>query len=272
MTLSLRAPLDQRIEMDVVAADRFAGFTAREIAALPVWLGAHATRVGEFFDIRGERSSRVRIEGSADDLARIDGLAAAMAGGELLIDGDAGRRVGAGMTGGRVDVRGNAGDDAGAGMAGGVLWIGGRAGDRLGAATPGASKGMTGGEIVVVGSAGDEVAARMRRGLVVVNGEAGADAGRAMIAGTLVVLGRIGSAPGRGNKRGSIVAIGPAMVPPTYRYACTFRPPHVRLVLAYLRRRYGLAVDDRALNGHYRRYCGEAGPPGKGEILQWIGD
>jgi hypothetical protein len=42
----------------------------------------------------------------------------------------------------------------------------------------------------------------------------------------------------------------------------------VRLLLTYLRRQYGVAVDDRALDGHYRRYCGDAGDPGKGEILE----
>jgi len=88
-----------------------------------------------------------------------------------------------------------------------------------------------------------------------------------MIAGTLVVLGHTGDAPGRGNKRGSIIAAGGIEVPATYRYACTYQPPHTRLTLVYLRRRYGLAIDDRLTDGRYQRYCGDAGDPGKGEIL-----
>jgi hypothetical protein len=41
----------------------------------------------------------------------------------------------------------------------------------------------------------------------------------------------------------------------------------VRLLLTYLRRRYGLSGGDDALDRRFRRYCGDAGEPGKGEIL-----
>jgi hypothetical protein len=44
----------------------------------------------------------------------------------------------------------------------------------------------------------------------------------------------------------------------------------VRLLLTYLRRRYGLEIDDRMIDGKYRRHCGDAGNPGRGEILEWI--
>jgi formylmethanofuran dehydrogenase subunit C len=265
--LTLRAAPGEPLELEGLTADRISGLSEREIAALPAWLGTRERKLGDFFDVRGERSDRVRVEGA---LTNVHGLAARMAGGELVLDGDAGRRVGDGMTGGLVDVRGCVGDDAGLAMAGGVLRISGNAGDRLGAATPGASKGMAGGEIIVLGSAGADAGARARRGLVVVGGNVGGDAGRAMIAGTLVVFGRTGPQPGRGSKRGSIVALGGIEVPVTYWYACTFEPPHVRLLLTYLRRRHGLAVDERMVSGRYRRYCGDAGNPGRGEILEWV--
>jgi formylmethanofuran dehydrogenase subunit C len=267
VTLRLRTVLAAPLEVDGVTADRCAQLAEREIAALPVWTGAHVAELGDFFEVRGERSARVHIEGS---VAHVDGLAAGTAGGELVIEGDAGRRVGAGMTGGSIEVRGSVGNEAGLAMAGGVLNVAGNAGDRLGATAAGASRGMTGGEIIVRGSAGMAAAARARRGLVVVAGALGADAGREMIAGTLLVLGRIGGQPGRGNKRGSIVAIGGIAVPATYRYACTFKPPHLRLTLTYLQRRYGLVIDHRMVDGRYRRYCGDAGNPGKGEILEWV--
>jgi formylmethanofuran dehydrogenase subunit C len=119
----------------------------------------------------------------------------------------------------------------------------------------------------VAGSVGGEAAARARRGLVIVGGDAGTNAGRSMIAGTLVVLGRTGREPGRNSKRGSIVSVGGIDVPSTYQYACTFEPPHVRLTLTYVRRRYQLPIDDAAIDGRYRRYCGDAGDPGRGEIL-----
>jgi formylmethanofuran dehydrogenase subunit C len=265
--MSMRAPAGPSIEVDGLTADRLALLGENEIANLPVWIDGRAARVGDVFAVRGERSARVRVEG---DMRNVDGLASGSAGGEMVIDGSVGRRVGAAMTGGWVDVRGNAGDEAGLALAGGSLRIVGNAGHRAGAAAAGASKGMTGGEIVIDGSAGDDVGARVRRGLVVVTGDVGTQAARAIIAGTVLVFGRTGAHPARGNKRGSVIALGGVDVPPTYRYACAFHPAHVRLTLIYLRRRYGLTIDDEALNGRYRRYCGDAGNVGKGEILELV--
>jgi formylmethanofuran dehydrogenase subunit C len=265
--LSLRNPIDESIEVEGVTADRFAALSAKEIGALPAWIGSRQAALGDFFDVKGERAARVRVDG---DLRRVHGIAAGMSSGEMLIFGDVGSRLGAGMSGGWVDVRGGAGNDAGQAMRGGALRVTGDAGDRVGAASPGASKGMTGGEIVIGGSAGAGVGARVRRGLIAVEGNVGDDAARAMIAGTLVVVGRIGANPGLGSKRGSIVALGGIEVPETYRYACTYQPTYVRLLLTYLRRQYGVFYDDAALDGHYRRHCGDAGEPGKGEILERV--
>ena len=265
ITLSLRTPLEARLEVERLTGDHLAGLPERDIAALPVWMGNRSMQLGEFFDVKGERAGSVRIEG---DVSMVDGLGAGMSAGELVVAGNAGSHVAAGMTGGVVEVRGHVGDDAGVGMGGGTLRIQGNSGDRLAAARPGASRGMTGGEVIVGGSAGAEVAARCRRGLVAVGGDVGDQAGRSMIAGTLIVLGRTGSDPGRGNKRGSIVAVGPIVVPQTYRYACTYEPTYLRLVKTHLQRTHGL--DAGRLDGLYRRFCGDAGDPGKGEILQHL--
>lgn len=264
ITITLRAPLDQRIEMDAVTPDRLASLSERDIAHLPVWTGRRRGPLGDFFDVRGGHSARVRLEG---DLRRVDGLGSGTGGGEMIVEGSVGSRLGASMTGGWIEVQGDAGDECGLAMAGGVVRILGNAGNRVGAATAGASKGMSGGEIVVSGSVGDEAAARMRRGLVVVAGSAGGDAGRAMIAGTLLLIGPSGARPGRGSKRGSIVALDGIDVPPTYRYVCTYQPPHVRLFLLSLRRRHRLAIDEEAINGRFRRYSGDAAEIGRGELL-----
>ena len=269
ITLTLRAPLESSLEVDGLAPDRLAGSSEREVADLPVWLGARQARLGDFFDVRGERSARLHVVG---DLARVEGIGAGTAGGELTVEGDAGRRVAAGMSGGLVEVRGSVGDDAGLGMSGGVLRVSGDAGDRLGGGTPGASRGMSGGEIVVGGSAGRDAGARARRGLVVVGGDAGEHAGHAMIAGTVVVLGRAARGVGEGSKRGSVVAGGAVEVPATFRYACTYRPPHVRLLLTHLRRRHKIDVAERYVAGLYRRYCGDVSTVGRGEILAWVSE
>ena len=262
--LTLRSGPPADLDLEGFSPGRLAELDEQAIGRLPLWAGGRQVPLGDVFDIRGDRSDRVRLEG---DLGAVIGIGAGMDGGELIVDGDAGDRAGAGMRGGHLHVLGSIGNDAGSAMAGGVLRVTGNAGDRLGAAAPGAAKGMTGGEIIVGGSAGAEAGARARRGLIVVGGDTGDDAARAMIAGSLIVLGRTGRNPGRGNKRGSIVAAGALEVPATYRYACTFKPPHLRLTFAYLQRQYGVAVEDRLFDGTWRRYCGDIGDPGKGEIL-----
>jgi formylmethanofuran dehydrogenase subunit C len=262
--LSLRADPPLRLEVEGFAADRFVMRSESAIASMTVWLGSRQAQLGDFFDVRGGHAARVRATGN---LEQVDGLGAGMAGGELVIDGHVGPRLGAGMSGGTVEVLGDAGDDAGVAMSGGVLRIRGDAGDRLGAPLPGASRGMVGGEIVVYGSAGGDVASRVRRGLVVVAGHVGDGAAGGMIAGTLVVLGTTGRSPASGSKRGSLVACGGITVPETYRYGCTYEPPYVRLLMTWLRRQYGVSVDESIVTGRYRRYCGDAGTPGRGEIL-----
>ena len=269
VTLTSRAGLTAPISMHAIQPQRLADMSEREIAATLVTAGRRTVPLGELFSVTGEHSSRVKVIGSTRQL---EGLGAGMGDGELVIEGDAGADVGVGMTRGTIHLQGSAGDGAGAGMSGGVLRIDQNAGDRLAAALPGASKGMTGGEVIVRGSVGRDAAAHARRGLIVVGGDTLSDGARAMIAGTLIVLGTCGDAPGRGNKRGTIVACGSISIPATYRYACEYHPPHLRLTLLYLTRRFGIDMPPRLLNARYRRYCGDAGDPGKGEILEVVHD
>jgi len=250
VTLSLAARPDHVLVADCIAADRFAELDAKQIAELPVVHGGRPGTLGEFFKVRGGHSSLVRIEG---DLAQVEAIGAGMAGGEVTIDGSVGRDLGLAMSGGRIDVRGNAGDNAGG-------------------ARPGAARGMTGGEIIVRGDVGDEAGGRMRRGIIAVTGDGGRGMGEGMIAGTVVVFGKAGPGAGRFLKRGSIVALGPIDRPGTFGYACIYRPPHVGLLLRYLRGRAGVPVADRYVAGKYARYSGDLAELGKGEILQWVED
>jgi len=267
VTLTLRSAVDSVVEAESVTPDRFAPLANADIARLPLWRGREQLAIGDLFDVRGERSARVRVTG---DLSRVDALGAAMSGGELTVDGSVGRYAGSRMSGGVLRVNGNAGDGAGLEMAGGLLDITGDAGDRVGAARLGASKGMLGGEIIVRGRAGAETGTRMRRGTVVCFG-AGDRTGEAMIAGNVIVLGDAGGDTGRSNKRGSIVVLGRAGIPSSYAYACTYRPPHLALTLRSLRSRYGLDIADDRVRGLYRRHSGDLAElvGGGGEILEW---
>lgn len=268
IALTLRSPVTERIEADGITADRVTALSEVDVARLPVWRGRERLALGDLFDVHGGRSNQIRIAG---DVRHVSGIGAGMTGGAMVIDGDAGASVGAGMTGGRIEVLGSVGDGAGQGMAGGALVVRGSAGNRAGAAAAGRSRGMIGGEIVVVGSVGIEAGARMRRGLLFVGGDAGDHAARAIIAGTVIVLGRTGREAALGSKRGTLVAVGGVHIPGTYRYACTYEPPHVRVALVYIGRHFGVTMRPEVIGGRYRRYTGDAGTVGKGEILEWTG-
>lgn len=248
VVLTLRSPLECSLDASAIAPDRFAQLGEREIGALPLRYGGEARALGDLFHVRGGRAATLRLVG---DLTRADGIGTDMAGGELLIDGSVGRDLGVAMAGGTIDLRGAAGTNA--------------AGAR-----PGAARGVTGGEIIVRGSAGGDVGAAMRRGTVVVLGDAGAGAGRAMIAGTVVVVGAVAAGAGRFMKRGSIVALGPVDPPGTFQYACTYRPPHVHLLLRYLHARHAVEVGAGQWTGLYERFSGDMAELGRGEILRWV--
>ena len=266
VTLTLREPLAERVDADGLTADRLASLNGAEISAIELWHGRRRVRLGDLFDISGGRSSRVRVVG---DVRLMNGIGSGMSAGEIVMDGNAGTHVGAEMSGGSIEVLGCAGDDVGLSMAGGSIVIDGHAGDRVGAGLPGAARGMMGGEIVVSGYVGAEAGARMRRGLLFIGGDAGERVGRDMIAGTIIVRGRSGAEPAIRSKRGTLVAIGGVEIPPTYRYACTYRPPHVRLALVHVRRQYHIDVTRELSSDHYHRFCGDASTIGKGEILEW---
>jgi formylmethanofuran dehydrogenase subunit C len=267
VTLTPRDTLPVGLELDGFDPAACAERSHLDIASTPLWCGVRTRALGDLFRIDGEYSDQVRIAGP---LGGVDGVGASMSGGALVVEGHVGNRAGAGMTGGRLIIEGDVGDDAAIGMRGGFVQVTGTAGDRLAAGFPGASKGMSGGEVLVGGAAGSDVAARLRRGLVVVGDRVGPVAARDMIAGTLVVCGATGVGAGARNKRGSIIALGGGVVPPTYRYACTYEPPFVRLLLIYLQRQRGLVIPRAWIDGRYRRYCGDAGRPGRGEFLELV--
>ncbi len=289
ITLTLRAIPDRRVDIDAIAPDHLFGLSDAAIASLPARLsyrmapdprsatveecrdGARGPLLGDLFAISRGAGARgacpIRVVG---DLRRIDGLGSGMTAGTLVIDGDVGREVGRGMTGGTIEIRGSAGDGLGRAMAGGSITVFGRGGDCIGGPLPGGSRGMTGGEIVVRGDAGRDAGFCARRGLIAIGGNADDGVARGMIAGTVVVMGRAVGSVGLWNKRGTVVALGGAQILASYRYACTYRPSFIGLLLGHLRRTHRLSVDDRFLQGRYARHCGDFSELGLGEVLTWV--
>jgi len=264
VTLRLREPDTVPIEAGSICPDLFVSRTLAEIKALPAFRGRRKVELGDLFEIQGDRSDSVIVEG---DLRHVQNIGMRMSHGRVLVRGSVGLHLGAYMRGGEIIVEGNASDWAGAQMQGGVIRIMGNAGHRVGAAYPDEKRGANRGTIVVEGNAGREAGARARRVLIVVQGDVGDSAGANMIAGSIIVLGRLGKRAGVGNKRGTIVALGETPeILPTYRYECTMRPVFLR---CYLRRLldWGLPVPKAAVDGEFRRYSGDTTSLGKGEIL-----
>ncbi len=243
----LRAPLAARADLGEALAPGWVELSPAELARRPIRLDGRAAALGDLFDLSGEPRGRIRFEG---DLRLADRLAAGLGEGEVTVDG-------------------SVGDDVGSGMAGGTVVIRGDAGVRAGAAAPEARRGMTGGELVIHGNAGPAAGTRMRRGLIAIRGRAGAGAGATMIAGTVVIMGAAGPETGLWSKRGSIIALGRISIPATYRYACTYQPAYLRLVLTRLHTRHGLPIKPRHLSAFFRRYSGDLADLGRGEILEW---
>jgi formylmethanofuran dehydrogenase subunit C len=246
-----KAPLPEPADFAAILAGAWTGLPAGELARRPVAVGrGEPVPLGELCDVTGEADGSIRFEGDFRTVVRL----------------------GAELSEGRVRVEGSVGDELGLAMAGGSIEVRGHAGAGAGAAAAEARRGMTGGELVVHGSAAQGAGGLMRRGLIAVGGSLGSYAGAGMIAGTVLAMGAIGPAAGLWSKRGSIVALGEVAIPSTYRYACTYQPIHLRLMLTSLKARYGLAVKSRHLSGSYRRYSGDLAELGKGEILAWTAE
>ncbi|MFL5853789.1 MAG: formylmethanofuran dehydrogenase subunit C [Solirubrobacteraceae bacterium] len=263
LTLTLRDEPTVPLETEGLSPDRLATRRRGEVEAFAVWHGNQRAQVGDFFAVSGSAGEELRVEG---DLRRVKFLGAGMTAGRMTIVGDAGMHTGAGMRGGELVVAGAVGDFAGVGMRGGRLVVEGSAGHHLGGHHPGERAGMRGGEVIVFGDAKEQVGAGLRRGLIAVAGRVGDAAGLRMLAGTIVALGGFGARPGAAMRRGTIVAMSHVTLLPTFGFACSYRPPFLRLYLRHLRA-LGLPLTDEQFDGRYARWCGDGLELRRGEIL-----
>jgi formylmethanofuran dehydrogenase subunit C len=267
VTLTLREAPTVPLETEGLTPDRLAGLRSGEIERLAVWHGNRRAQLAEFFTVSGDGDDDLRVEG---DLRRVKFLGAGMTAGRLTVAGDAGMHAGAEMRGGELVVEGDVGDFAATAMRGGRIVVKGSAGHQLGGAQPGERAGMRGGEILVHGDAGDQVGAGLRRGLIAVAGRVGDAAGLRMLAGTIVAVGGLGAHPGAAMRRGTVVAMSQVTLLPTFAFACSYRPPFLRLYLRHLRE-LGLPLTDDQIEGRYARWSGDGLELRRGEILIYDG-
>ena len=260
---TLKHELATPLEVEALSPDVIVGLTHAEILALPVFLGNRQLRLGDFFEVKGEKSASLELHG---DLAQVKWIGRGMTLGSIAVHGNAGMHLGASMSGGTITVDGNAADWLGAEMSGGLIRVYGRAGGQVGAAYRGSTVGMRGGEILIDGDAGIEIGMRMLRGLISVGGRAGDFVGMQMKGGTIFLLGRAGIRAGAWMARGTIIAYEPLKLLPTFLYACTYEPTFLRVYTAHLERR-GVQAPGHGWGGLHRRFTGDTCWLGKGEIL-----
>jgi formylmethanofuran dehydrogenase subunit C len=265
VVLKLREKYEIPIEADNISPDIFFDKTQSEIEDLPLYYGNKEKKLGEVFEVEGEKSDQIYIEG---DLSKIKKIGFGMSRGKISIKGNVGLHLGALMKGGEIFIEGNVDSWTGAEMTGGLIRIKGDAGNRVGGIYRGTSLGMNRGTIIVEGNAGYEVGSFMRRGLIVILGNVGDFTGTHMIAGTILIFGTLGARAGAGMRRGTIVALSPVPLIPTFKYDTTYTPDFLKVYFNFLRKQ-GIAIKEEYFTGPYKRYHGDISELGKGEILEF---
>lgn len=208
--LRLRQAPTLRLDLRRVSPAALANADALRV---PVWHGNEPSLLGDWFDVSAVPADRpfLRIEG---DLHRCDRLGLGMDRGRLEVEGSVGDWFAAGLAGGEVLLCGNAGQLAGCAMRAGLLTVQGDLGDNALGALPGAMDGVSGGTIVVHGSVGARCADRMRRGTLLIAGDAGDFLASRLVAGTIALAGGCGAHAGYAQRRGSLVFAGAQPQPP----------------------------------------------------------
>lgn len=222
-------------------------------------------RVGDCFAVSGGNAEHVVMRGAS---IRLDNVGQDMRSGRITVEGNCGNFAGLGMRGGTISVMGDAGTFAACEMRAGLLEIAGDVGDFAGAALPGSMQGMRGGYLVVHGNAGDRTGDRMRRGLILVAGNVGAFCGSRMLAGTIVIRGRPGATPGLALRRGTLLfGHEPGELPALFQDCGVHRLLFLRLLEKELEKLGAPFSRFLPLGPDVRRYCGDLGAGGTGEIL-----
>ncbi|NNE01367.1 MAG: formylmethanofuran dehydrogenase subunit C [Pirellulaceae bacterium] len=265
ITLNLRQQPTVALEAEVISPDAMADLSHADICALKVYHGKRVCRLDEFFDIDGERSDTLEINGN---LHRVRMMGRGMTRGQMTINGNVGMHLGSHMSGGKINVDGDAGDWIGAEMTGGFIRVRGNGGGQIGAAYRGSLAGMRAGTIIIDGTAGIEIGMRMRRGTIVVGGVVRDFAGLQMKGGTIVMLSGAEIRTGAWMNRGTIISLKPLQLMPTFAYSGNYNPTFINVYAKHLSP-HGIKIPYAASDGSYDRYCGDMGVTGKGEVLVW---
>ncbi|MGH8751634.1 MAG: formylmethanofuran dehydrogenase subunit C [Burkholderiales bacterium] len=255
----------QRVDLSPLTPDLLLSKNINEINMLELHSGNRKIRVTDLFELSGGDARNIIFKKSCE---KFDRIGQGMSSGSIEVEGDCGAYLGLGMKNGALGVRGNTGIFAASGMSGGVLHIRGNTGDFLAAALPGDRHGMKGGLVIVSGNAGDRTGDHMRRGALLIEGNAGDYCASRMLAGTIAVLGTVGKLAGFGMQRGTLLLSGIPDLPATFNDCGVHDLNYLPLLIKSWQ-----PLDSKfaqlAPRARVRRYLGDAGNGGKGEILVW---
>lgn len=261
LNLVLKANPGEPLDFGSLTAMLIAG-PSTALSAAVVGTTRRGVRLGDVFRVQATAGDEIVIEPGN---ATIDGIGTGLAGGRIVVAGNAGNRTGRGMRGGRIEIRGSAGRHLGTGMRGGLIHVAGSAADGAGGLSPGLRFGMTGGTIVIEGDAGARAGEKMRRGLILVRGSSAGLTGARMVGGTIVVEGRLGAETGRLMRRGTVIAAA-GDIPDGF----TDCGVHELVILRIMTRDWARTLGPLAPRGvpiKVRRYAGDLSTIGKGELL-----
>ena len=262
LTFTLKAPLQQRVDVSPLTPDQLADKSVAEIAAITLVSGRQQLRVDQVFDISGDDANDIVF---AQASRKLDYIGQKMNGGRITINGGAGSYLGLQMRKGEIVLNGDADAFAASGMAGGTLHINGSVGDFLAAALPGDRKGMKGGVVIITGNAGERAGDQMRRGIILIEGNVGAYCASRMLAGTIGVLGTVGDYLGYGMRRGTLLLTQEPKLHATLQDCGTHTLPFLSLMFksfANFPSKFASLKQNRV-----QRYAGDIANDGKGEIL-----
>lgn len=260
LTLELKQKPLHRIDLSALVPAGLAGMKQKEIEALNLSMTRVPVAAAEIFKVTAGDVEQVRLVGTT---SLCDKIGKGMAGGELVVEGDAGAYLGSVMQGGRITLTGSAGAYAGGGMQGGEIAIGGDVGERAGGIVVGSTFGMQGGRMIIGGNAGPMLGERMRRGQIMVQGNAGDYTGGRVLAGTIIVGGELGRYAGYGLRRGTLLLRHePKQLLPTFGDCGVLDFNYLRLLSRSLKGIAGFEIGHRA-----RRLMGDMAALGKGEML-----
>jgi formylmethanofuran dehydrogenase subunit C len=265
LTLTLVDDAARALDLGQLTPTALQGMTPTALRRLRLPAGNRQIALGDLFEVSGDDPRTLRLVGLHAGCHRVGH---GMREGRIEVKGRVGDELGREMRGGEIRLSSHAGAGVGMGMLGGYIQVGGSAGDALGGLTPGATRGMNGGVIVVLGKVGTRCGERMRRGLVVVAGDAGEYLGDRMLAGTIAVFGRAAAHAGFGMRRGTLMlAHAPALEDAGFGDCGEFELGIVTLLRQYLATLHPASARRMAMFQRARRWNGDLGYGGKGEIL-----